>query len=330
MKTPSQEELETMRDARTASLLRRWLSGKKLTDEEKIEVSQRASVPLEILILGPSAPGAKEAVQRATTTRKHAKYPKKLPEYAAFYGKDERTIKRLIRRGKETGELPPLDEAQRMAGWWRRNMDHEVPDWLLGFTNGAIEAANRQSGSDTAANDSIAAGIPQSGTTARDYSGVKSLDIVENVEALRYTHAINKHLLDEALHAAEPNDTLTNLRRKNFEGSFELLRKAEITLIEVQKQRGNLIDKESVKTELAQVFESLRLMRETMPRRIIIALEQLVSQSGPDPRRFQRILAKLEVLLMPAIEKARADEENIFRGLGTLEGVDSVQKLLAA
>ena len=326
MKQPSQEELETMRDARTASLIRRWLGGKKLTDEEKIEVSQRAGISLDILILGPSAPGAKEAVQRAQNTRKHVKYKKKLTEYCDTYSveKSARVIKRWIRRGKELNDLPPLDEPHRMAGWWRRCMDHEVPDYLLGFVSGLGTPDPLADSSDGGPAGTGKSGKAGSQSQPRDFSTVRSLDIVENVEALRHTHAINKHLLDEALHAAEPNDTLTNLRRKNFEGSFDLLRKAEITLMDIQKQRGNLIDKEKVRTELAQVFEALRLMRETMPRRIIIAFEQLL------PRRFQRILAKLEFFLAPAIEKARADEENIFRNLETLDGPEAIKKLLAA
>ncbi|HEY4282357.1 MAG TPA: hypothetical protein VGM62_04770 [Chthoniobacterales bacterium] len=306
-----------MRDARTASLIRRWLSGKKLTDEEKIEVSQRAGISLDILIAGPSSPGAKEAVQRAKDTRKHAKYPKKIPEYAAFFGKDERTIKRMIRRGKETGELPPLDDPPKMAAWWRRNMDHDVPDYLLGFADPNAQSGDghRQSGSDPAATGDKG---------PRDYSNVKSLDIAANVEALRQTHAVNKHRLDEAMLSPDANEQTIMLCQRNFERSFELVRKGEIALIEIQKQRGDLIDRESVKTELAQLLESLRLMRETMPRRVMIALEQIL------PRRFQRVCRALEKFLAPAIEKARADEETIFRNLGAIEGPESVEKALAA
>jgi hypothetical protein len=325
MKKPSPEELETMKDARTASLIRRWLAGKKLTDDEKIEVSQRASIPLDILVAGPSSPGAKEAVQRATNTRKHAKYPKKLPEYAAFYGKDERTIKRMIRRGKELGDLPPLDEPSKMAAWWRRSMDHDVPDWLLGFVDNSGADPRASSGDGASrSGDSFGEGELDGTSRSRDLTKIKSLDIAENVEALRQTHAINKHLLDEALHASEPNDTLISLRRKNFEGSFELLRKAEITLIEIQKQRGNLLDREQVQTEQAQLFETLRLMRETMTPRVMATLEQIL------PRRLQRVFRTLAKFLAPAIEKARLDEERIFRDLPSIDGPEAVERLLAA
>lgn len=307
---------DAARDARTASLLRRWLGGRKLSDEEKIEVAQRAGLPLATLLAGPSAPGAKEAVQRAQTTRKHAKYGQKLSEYAPIFGQTDRTVKRWIRRGKELGDLPPLDTPERMAAWWRRCMDHQVPDKLLGFLQSAVP--------DPHAGTAEAGSPAGSGEGGRDFSQVKSLGIRENVEALRQTHAINKHLLDEALQGQTPNDSLTQLRQKNFERSFELLRKGEQTLVDLEKQRGGLIDRELVAGEIAQLLESLRMMRETMPRRILIELEKL------QPRRLQRVFRALETSLLPAVEKARTDEENIFRNLEALEGPEDVERLLAA
>jgi hypothetical protein len=65
-------------------------------------------------------------------------------------------------------------------------------------------------------------------------------------------------------------------------------------------------------------------MRETMTDRILTELEKIL------PRRFQRVLRLFEKFLRPAIEKTRADEENIFRNVGTLEGPEDVEKMLAA
>jgi hypothetical protein len=324
MKKPSESELETMRDARCSSLIRRWLAGKKLPDSEKAEISH--IIPLEILNAGPSAPGSKETVSRLKDTRKHARYPKKLPEYASSYGVTERTIKRLIRRGKETGKLPPLDEAWKMAAWWRDNMDHEVPDWLLGFKD------PDDSGQPVPPDPRASSGDDRSSNTAggdsgsRDFSTVRSLDIAENVEALRQTHAINARLLQNAINAPpeELSEQTIQLRQRNYERSFELLRKAESTLIELQKQRGNLVDRESVRVELAQLFESLRLMRETMTDRILNELERIL------PRRLQRVFRILREYLRPAIEKVRRPEDEIFRKLDTIDGSDSVRERLAA
>jgi hypothetical protein len=195
-------------------------------------------------------------------------------------------------------------------------MDQQPPDKLLGFL--PRNADPRASSGD------VAPPASSGDTGPRDFSDVRGLDIRANVEALRQTHAINKKLLDEALRADPPNDSLTQLRQKNFERSFELLRKGEASLIEIEKQRGGLVDPEPIRGEIAQVLESLRLMRETMPRRIIIELDRIL------PRRMQRVCRAGEQYLVTAIEKARADEENIFRTLDTLTGPDDVERQLAA
>jgi hypothetical protein len=280
---------------------------------------------------GPTSPGAQEAAASAVrhgplNTRKHAKYTKKLPEYFGTYETGDRGLKYWIRRGKLMGILPPLDEPEKMADWWRQCMPQQVPDKLLAYEKPPpAPDPLGTSGDNRSSQNSSAAGEPDgTSRSPRDFSKVQSLDIAENVEALRHTHAVNKHLLDEALAADPPNDNASQLRQKNFERSFELLRKAESTLIELQRQRGDLIDAESVRTELAQFLESLRLMRETMPHRIVIELERIL------PPRFRRVAGLLAKYLLPAVEKARADEENMFRNLETLTGAEAVKELLAA
>lgn len=323
MNKPDPAQLEMMKEQRCASLIRRWLRAGKLSEPEKAEISHL--IPLEILNAGPTSPGAQVAATEALNTRKHARYNKKLPEYHATYETGERGLKYWIKRGKLMGDLPPLDEPEKMADWWRRCMPQQVPDKLLAYELPSSSAPDPLAGSSEPG--AIAKAGEPSGTssgTARDFSKIESLDIAGNVEALRRTHAINKKLLDEALSADPPNDNQAQLRQKNFERSFELLRKAESTLIELQKQRGNLIDKEAALSELSQFMEALRLMRETMPRRIMNELERIL------PRRLQRVSRLLEKLLIPAIEKARADEENIFRNLETLGRPDTVKELLAA
>jgi hypothetical protein len=316
MKKLATQELE--HEQRCASLIRRWLGGKKLSDEEKTFVAEHGHIPVEILTAGPSSPGAREAVSETAArlgplnTRKHVKYQKKLPEYQSTYETGDRGLRYWLRRGKLLGKPPPFDHPEKMADWWRQCMDHEVPDKLLAYeklpdphaANGDARSTNGETGE----------------AKAKDYSNVTSLDIAENVEALRRTHAINKRQLDEALSGV--NETEIQLRQKNFERSFELLRKGELALVQIQKERGKLIDEESVRVELAQLLESLRLMRETMPKRIITELERIL------PRRFQRVLRALEKYLTPAVEKVRASEDEIFRNLETVKNSEAILQLL--
>lgn len=331
MKKPDAAQLELMKEQRCASLIRRWLRAGKLNEKEKAEISDL--IPLAILNAGPTSPGAQEAAASAVrlgplNTRKHAKYAKKLPDYFDTYETGDRGLKYWIRKGKLLGDLPPLDDPPLMAAWYRRCMpSQQVPDKLLASEKPAITdpLAGSSEPAVIAKSGEPTGGTGGGGTSApRDFSQVKSLGLADNVEALRQTHAINKQLLDEALAADPPNDNMTQLRQKNFERSFELLRKAESSLVELQKLRGNLVDIESVRTELSQFLESLRLMRETMPHRIVIEMERIL------PRRFQRVARLLEKYLIPATEKARADEESMFRNLETLSGPETVKDLLAA
>jgi hypothetical protein len=317
MKKPSAEELEQMREARCASLIRRWLTGKKLTDAEKGEISYL--IPLHLLAAGPDSPAGQAAAKGALSTRKHAKYARTYPEYSKTYEVElsGRVVKRWVRRGKELNDLPPLDQPELMAGWWRRCMDHQVPDVLLALVKPPRVGASKEPPSSTESKS-------EDPSHPRDFSQVTGLGIEENVEELRRSHAINNQLLTEALHDGAPNENTISLRQRNYERTFELLRKAESTLIDLQKQRGDLIDKEGVRTELSQFLESLRLMRETMPHRITIEMERIL------PRRFQRVARLLEKYLVPATEKARADEESMFRNLETLNGPEAVKDLLAA
>lgn len=60
------------------------------------------------------------SVVKGSGTRRHAKYPEQIAEYAAFHDVHKTTIGSWIRRGKEVGQLPPLRCPGLMARWKRR------------------------------------------------------------------------------------------------------------------------------------------------------------------------------------------------------------------
>ena len=64
-------------------------------------------------------------------TRRHAKYPRLLAEYAQLYRTTSRAIKRWIQRGKQVGDLPPLGNPSAMRRWlagrMRRN-GSQIPE----------------------------------------------------------------------------------------------------------------------------------------------------------------------------------------------------------
>lgn len=247
--------------------------------------------------------------------RKHAKYERKLSDYCAVYGvESDRAIKYWIKTGKKLGRLPPLDEPEKMAAWWAAAMVTRVPEKFLSFLK---EPTTTQL-------PAIASGkTPPTDTgEPRDFSDVESLDPEQNVAALRHSLAVTKKLMDEALHGRDEN--LISLRTRNYNSTFDLWRLAEQTLVKVQEARGHLISREAITAELAQACETLSLMRQNMPGRVIIELEKVL------PRRFARILRALEPHLLNAIDRARASEEQILRNLDSIDGPSAVTALLAA
>lgn len=242
-------------------------------------------------------------------TRKHAAYAKPYLAYAQEFDSGARAIKGWVKFGKQNDDLPPLDRPAEMAAWWARVMKHSVPEKLLALSRSPIPPS-----------DSPQPNLPPA--APRDFSHIRGLDLNENVQELRRTLAIDKYLLDEAKAGRE--ESLVALRERNYKSSFELLRKAEITLQNLQQGSGNLIDRDSVEVELAQILESLRIMRETMPRRILAEFERLL------PRRLARVFRIIERFLVPAVEKVRLAEEEIFRNLRSFESPDAIRSLLAA
>src|SRR5215471_21527532 len=55
-------------------------------------------------------------------TRRHAKYPRPLSDYAKAYGRSVESISAWIRRGKVSGWLPPLDSPAALRDWYERHV----------------------------------------------------------------------------------------------------------------------------------------------------------------------------------------------------------------
>jgi hypothetical protein len=173
------------------------------------------------------------------STRKHLRFQHQRKDYAERFGVSIETIDAWIRRGKCAGKKVPLDAIEQMPQWWSDCMSGPLPACF----NGHGSNGNAQ---------------------PRDFSDVKGLSIEANVEALRVTLAINKKLLDEAL--AGGHEVIVVQRQRNYERCFNLLRLAEQTLLDLQKERGQLIDKEKFFSDQIKIVEALKQMRAHMAR----------------------------------------------------------------
>lgn len=110
---------EDLSKARSMALVRKWCRGGRLTAEEKSEVKSLLPDPAQLT--------------KRLTRETYKQHPS---AYDVVYGikpNRGRTINRWIEIGKnkEPPDLPPLDEPERMADWWGRNMKHRVPHKLL-------------------------------------------------------------------------------------------------------------------------------------------------------------------------------------------------------
>ena len=236
-------------------------------------------------------------------TRRHAKLQKTLAEYAETLSTPEATLKYWLRRGKDHGYPPPFDQLEKFPDWWFTCKRAPLPSRFRIYDRQVPRSDGfRVESSST----NVSGSAP---LTARlDFSDVVGLPIEDNTKALRRTVALNQRLLDEA--AIANDERLFNLRQRNYQTCFDLLRKAEVSSIEVQKARGQLIDRDDVITDLIKLVETLKQMRQHMTRDVMIEVEKNC------PQDLKPFLPQFLELLEPAIEKVRLAEEQIFaRGL---------------
>jgi hypothetical protein len=153
------------------------------------------------------------------------------------------------------------------------------------------------------------------------FSNVSPLDFEGAVAKARHTLAVHQKLFDESLIAGIEEKIA--IHQRNLERSFESLRKAEESLINVQKARGNLVSKEGVNRELAQLFDAIVSMRKNMARDIMAEVHRQC------PRRLARIFSLIQNFLEPAVEKVRRNEERrVYQKMGNLGSAEAVTEAL--
>lgn len=101
--------------------------------------------------------------------RARYKYP--LPHYEGIFGTKVRAMKRWIAIGRDANppDLPPLDQPEKVAAWWRRRMAHRVPEKLLDLERAgraAAPAAAPRVANQPAGSDGVTAGAAKGQQTA--------------------------------------------------------------------------------------------------------------------------------------------------------------------
>lgn len=118
---------EELQKARAAALIRKYAMGGKLTKEDRRE-------------LGGFLPDDRPVIRRVSSEA----YKHPYHHYAqqlGLKGKDEpRKLKRWVAEGrkKTPPDLPPFDQLDQLAAWWRRNKTWGVPAYIAAFESAAV------------------------------------------------------------------------------------------------------------------------------------------------------------------------------------------------
>jgi hypothetical protein len=181
-------------------------------------------------------------------------------DYAKFFGKGLRTVKRWGAVGKAKGDPFPFDDLPSIPAWWSRCMEYSIPGDVLAICLGKAEASSAAAGGGAPAEakppaDSSAAGAGVSARQAINVHDLAAIGLKENVERLSKIHRANLELLEKAFGGM--SDTELQLRQRNAEKSARMLSDAQRNYETYQKEHGELVELLEVKRELLRVHASM-------------------------------------------------------------------------
>jgi hypothetical protein len=180
-------------------------------------------------------------------------------DYAAEIGTTKRTIYRWLDLGRQKKDMPPLDEPGLMLAWWSRNMKNQAPanltEWV---TRKKVPVAGIGLGSSPASSAGVGAPPAQPDRPSIDMQKLGGHGLEAAVHTLRQNVEAISQLLGDALN--DPNDQKLELYQRRFEGAVDQLRKAEASLISLQKARGDLAPRSEFRSDLHTLLAGLRGM----------------------------------------------------------------------
>jgi hypothetical protein len=304
VKAATPEQARQMQEVREQTLVQRRLNGGRLNLSELKEVrhvigDEQFKRAVELLGVTDPDPAVDAPDGSPPATLGRAKYLKPLEEYEEIFETKKRGIKKWIARGKaairekiQGASLPPLDEPEKMKDWWARHMSQRCPDKILRL---ALEAQTQGATAGAAGNRSI---------------DVKSFDLEEDdvTKQARGFLAAAAHNLTQAYTGGQDADIERGSRR--WDKAMDSFKKAEATARAAAKQRGDLISRPELFSEMSTLLETVRNVQNTMSRRIRARLGELPPE--------------LDARLDAVIEAERRSELSILRRLKFFRSTDEV------
>jgi hypothetical protein len=169
-----------------------------------------------------------------------------------FYGEQfecsSRTVKRWVAVGKKANDLPPLDEPEKMAEWWSRNMDQRPPAKLLLFSVPATV-------------EPVVAALPGP-VAAVAVPSVReaspgAIGMLAALERLRLAEEKAGRAYADALAEDPPDPGRIEMRQRAWERLSEALRKAEKDAGKILVDSGELMPTEEVRQVVREIFGPL-------------------------------------------------------------------------
>ncbi len=250
-----------------ASLIRKWVGGGRLTDDEKEEVA--AIIPVE----SEPRPGSSR-----TSYRLEQK------DYAAIFKTSDRTIKRWVKTGKNAGELPPLDAPAAMPQWWTKYYKQKIPACILDAARSAPPVVVPAAGADETPGPPAA---PPAASLDVGMGFQEMLDRVRRAERAAYLK------YDEAL--SRNDESNLPLARKTWSELSKQLRELERDAHDILSRSGALVEKAAVEKTIAEIHvpivNGVRSMWRRVKAKMLTAAESQQDRVWQDEvdRLFSRL-----------------------------------------
>ena len=267
MDTPAPDQLELLRQARRASLMKVWASGsRRLSADERAEIANLIETPSP----AEQEPTPDKPPEPATTEATAAQ----IERWSQLYSTSRRPLYKWIAVGREKHDPCPLDHPTQMPLWWATNMKHRVPEKILAAARQAAAEAPPPVVADATAPAPLAPGISE---PADDLFALVSLDFEAQVEQMRAEQARIQRQLDEARRGKLVDGALfvdqaavESLLRQRL-AIQEPLRKAEGDLTDWLLKREKLVWRDEVRSENNRLASAicnavLRLVKNVRPQ----------------------------------------------------------------
>lgn len=233
------EKLSALRRAREGELLVRFCDGNRLSEVEMAEIAH--VLPAAVLLNPPMPEPARAA-----------------DDYAADIGTSRRTVFRWLAIGREAKDPCPLDEPAKVLAWWSRRMSHKVPDYLSAWA-GRARPATPATPPPASPGASAASATPPPATRASiDLAQLAGHGLERAVQIQRQAVEAAAKLLGDAY--LNPNDEALSNYQRRYDEAVDQLRKAEDSLLRLQKARGDLAPRAEFRSELVTLLLGLRGM----------------------------------------------------------------------